>query len=204
MAEFAHPQPTGLVAEFLGRAHGSFLGGSSRPGNGDEFTVHDPATGAAIARVGTADARTVEEAVSAARTAFVDRRWSGLHPAERERVLLRFADLVERDAEFLAEVETREQGKAIGIARQVEVGGSVQWMRYAAGLATKITGQTMDLSLALPPGLHATAFTRREPIGVVAGIVPWNFGTMLLILLFRVERDQAGLLERARAAGEAI
>lgn len=181
MVPFVHPQPSGTVAAFLGRAHGAFIGGRAHPGDGEQLTVHDPATGAVIATVREAGPSTVAEAVRSARRGFTNGRWSELLPAERERILLRFADLVERDGDFLAELETREQGKAIGIARQVGVAGSVQWMRYAAGLATKITGQTVDLSLATPPGTQATAFTRREPVGVVAGIVPWNFPTTIAL-----------------------
>jgi len=87
---------------------------------------------------------------------------AGPRPA-RERILLRFADLIEAEADALAQLETLEQGKSIEIARHVEVSGGIDFTRYAAGLATKITG------------MNSTAYTRRQPVGVVAGITPWNF-----------------------------
>ncbi|WP_283813539.1 aldehyde dehydrogenase family protein [Bradyrhizobium sp. Leo170] len=124
-----------------------------------------------------------KQAIQSAHAAFRDRRWRDRRPVDRERLLLRFADLLEREADALAQLETLEQGKSIGISRNVEVGGAIEWTRYAAGLATKITGMTLDVSLAAP-GTRATAFTRREPIGVVAGIVPWNFP--LAIALWKV------------------
>ncbi len=84
--------------------------------------------------------------------AFVSRRWAGRLPAERERILLRFADLVEQHSEELAQLETLEQGKSIAISRAFEVGCTLNWMRYTAGLTTKIAGKTLDLSIPLPRG----------------------------------------------------
>lgn len=170
-----HPEPSAAVAAFLKGRHGAFIDGQIVSDGDVGLPVYDPATGNVIAQVATSHEALVQRAVDSAHAAFSERRWRGVRPADRERILLRFADLVERDAEFLAELETREQGKSIGISRQVEVNGTIDWMRYAAGLATKITGMTMDLSIPTPPGTRSTAMTRREPIGVVAGIVPWNF-----------------------------
>ena len=148
------------------------------------LSVFNPADGSKIAAVPESDAADVERAVRSAHTAFHDGRWRGLTPAARERVLLRFADLVEAESEELAQLETLEQGKSINISRAVEVAGSVAYMRYVAGLTTKITGMTLDVSLPSAPGTHNTAFTRREPIGVVAAIVPWNFP--LAIALWKI------------------
>ena len=104
--------------------------------------------------------------------AFSEGVWAQRLPVERERILLRYADLVEQHAEELAQLETTEQGKSINIARAFEVGSTLNWMRYTAGLATKITGQTLDVSIPMPPGAKYQVYTRKEPIGVVAGIVP--------------------------------
>jgi phenylacetaldehyde dehydrogenase len=164
------------VSDFIDRARGVFIEGEwANPTGSAELPVFNPADGNRIASVGQASAADVERAIASAHRAHTDGRWRALRPADRERILLRFADLVEAHADALAQLETLEQGKGIVIARHVEVGGAIEWMRYTAGLATKITGMTMDLSVATPPGTRATAFTRREPIGVVAGIVPWNF-----------------------------
>lgn len=150
---------------------------------GATLPVHDLATGQVIALAPDSDDATVDRAVRSARAAFEDGRWRNMRPADRERALLRFADLVEQAADPLAQLETLEQGMSINIARMVEVVGAVEWMRFAAGLTTKITGQTMDVSL--PGGPHRwTAYTRREAIGVVAAIAPWNFP--ILIALWKV------------------
>ncbi|MFA9330364.1 aldehyde dehydrogenase family protein, partial [Escherichia coli] len=93
--------------------------------------------------------------------AFVSRRWAGRLPAERERILLRFADLVEQHGEELAQLETLEQGKSIAISRAFEVGCTLNWMRYTAGLTTKIAGKTLDLSIPLPQGARYQAWTRK-------------------------------------------
>jgi phenylacetaldehyde dehydrogenase len=143
--------------------------------------VFNPADGAQIASVPDADANDVSVAVRSAHAAFADGRWRNLRPADRERILLRFADLVEKSSESLAQLETLEQGKSINISRAVEVAGSVEYMRYVAGLATKITGMTLDVSMPAPPGGRYTAYTRREPIGVVAAIAPWNFPLAIAI-----------------------
>lgn len=164
------------VINFLQRTPGLFIDGQwSAPITDATLPVFDPATGKQIATIANAGAADVARAVKSAQTAFDDGRWRQLRPAERERVLLRFADLVEQHGERLAQLETLEQGKSIHISRAVEVGGSLDYMRYVAGLATKITGMTMDVSMPGPPGARYTAYTRREPVGVVAAIAPWNF-----------------------------
>lgn len=93
--------------------------------------------------------------------------------------MLHYADLLEQHAEELAQLETLEQGKSIAVSPALEVGCTLNWMRYAAGLATKISGRTLDLSIPVPVGARYTAYTRKEPIGVVAGIDPWNFPLMI-------------------------
>ena len=137
-----------------------------------------------IARLPETSAEGVDAAVKSSLDAFEDCRWSGLRPADRERVLLRFADQVEAHAEEMAQLESWNQGKSINIARAIDVGAAVEYMRYVAGLATKITGLTLDVSIPVPPGARYNAYTRREPIGVVAGIAPWNFP--MLIGLWKV------------------
>jgi phenylacetaldehyde dehydrogenase len=110
--------------------------------------------------------------------AFVSRRWAGRTPADRERILLRFADLVEQHGEELAQLETLEQGKSINISRAFEVGCTLNWMRYTAGLTTKISGRTSTYR-SLPAGRALSGVDQKEPVGVVAGIVPWNFPLMI-------------------------
>ena len=145
----------------------------------NQLTVWDPATGQAIATTADASPADVDREVMSAWRAFVDRRWAGRTPADRERILLRFADLVEQHGEELAQLETLEQGKSIAISRAFEVGCTLNWMRYTAGLTTKISGRTLDVSIPFPQGARYQAWTKKEPVGVVAGIVPWNFPLMI-------------------------
>ena len=164
------------VRDFLSREHGLFLDGEWVSSSGQErISVFDPATGEPIASIADATAKDVDRAVASAKRAFDSGVWRLMRPGERERILLRLADLVERDAEILAQLETLEQGKSIVLSRIVEAGGAQSWIRYVAGLSTKITGQSLDVSIPLPPDARYTTYTRKEPIGVVAGIVPWNF-----------------------------
>lgn len=81
-----------------------------------------------------------------------------------------------RHGEELAQLETLGRGKSINISRAFEVGCTLNWMRYTAGLTTKISGRTLDVSIPFPQGARYQAWTKKEPpVGVVAGIVPWNF-----------------------------
>lgn len=168
------------VQQFLDRQHGLFIDGAQQAAQSEKrLTVYNPATGEAIATTADASAADVDRAVMSAWKAFVSRSWAGRLPAERERIMLRFADLVEQHCEELAQLETLEQGKSINISRAFEVGCTLNWMRYTAGLATKITGSTLDVSIPMPQGARYQAWTRKEPVGVVAGIVPWNFPLMI-------------------------
>ena len=173
-------RPLDSVTAFLGRQHGLYIDGAWVAARGEgSLPVYNPATGTQIAATADADASDVDRAVQSAHKAFTSGVWSRRLPAERERILLRYADLLEQHAEELAQLETLEQGKSIAIARAFEVGSTLNWMRYTAGLATKLSGRTLDLSIPVPDGARYTAFTRKEPVGVVAGIVPWNFPLMI-------------------------
>ena len=164
------------VVSFVQRRHGLFIDGAWRDAAAEaRLEVFDPSTGAAIASAALAGEQDVDHAVRSAHRAFESGVWTGLPPAERERILLRLADLIEAHAEELAQLETLNQGKSINIARMIDVGSSPAFLRYVAGLATKITGETFDVSINAIPGARFHAFSRREPIGVVAAIAPWNF-----------------------------
>lgn len=170
------------VEDFLKRQHASFVEGACQLSNGSEtHALRNPSDDEVLATVQLADLQQVERVVESAHRAFRSGVWSRLAPAERERTLLRFADLVEAHAEELAQLETLNQGKSIHLARAVEVGASLNYMRYMAGWATKIEGQTLDVSIPVPAGARFNAYTRREPAGVIAGIVPWNFPMMITL-----------------------
>jgi phenylacetaldehyde dehydrogenase len=139
--------------------------------NGASIDVVDPATGSVIGNVCAAGRTDIDLAVQAARKAFESREWSALTPAERGQLLWRVADLIERHADELAELTTLENGKPLQTARSGDIPAAVRTFRYYAGWCTKIEGSTKQLSIA---DIDVHAYTRREPIGVVGQIVPWN------------------------------
>ena len=125
------------ASDFIQKRHASFIDGQSCASNsGSSYTLHNPATGQPLATTLQADAAQVDAIVLSAHQAFTSGRWTKLPPAERERVLLRFADLVEAHSEELAQIETLNQGKSINISRAIEVGASVNYMRYICLLYT--------------------------------------------------------------------
>ncbi|MCT4713284.1 aldehyde dehydrogenase family protein [Enterobacteriaceae bacterium H11S18] len=173
------------VQHFLTRKHGLYIDGSWQEStSGARLSVFNPADGLQIATSADANEQDVDKAVTSAWRAFTSGVWANMLPAGREKILLRFADLLEQNAEELAQLETLEQGKSINISRAFEVGCTLNWMRYTAGLTTKISGRTLDVSIPMPEGARYQAWTRKEPVGVVAGIVPWNFP--LLIGMWKV------------------
>jgi phenylacetaldehyde dehydrogenase len=144
----------------------------------DTFPLYDPSTGQEIARMAGAGIAEVDAAVQAAKKALHSAAWRDMVPAERERILLKLADLLEAHTEEMAALETLNQGMLLGVSRG-SVGSSVQWLRYMAGWSTKIYGDSIDLSFANPPGTKYQGIVRRQPVGVVGAIVPWNFPLMI-------------------------
>jgi phenylacetaldehyde dehydrogenase len=146
--------------------------------DGARLDVHNPATGEVFAHVpagGTAD---VDRAVRAARAAF-EGPWAAASPAQRERLLLALADKVEANAQQLAEIESLDNGKSVMLARHVDMAMAVDFLRYMAGWATKIEGSTHDVSVPFIPQAKFFAWTRKEPVGVVGAIIPWNFPLLM-------------------------
>ncbi len=131
--------------------------------------VENPATEEILGEIGDAGEQGVNEAVAAAREAFQARTWTGKAAAEREAILWRVADLIERDREDLALLETLESGKTLKESRNAGVGGAVNAFRYFAGAVRRIGGHTLTVE-----GKYSVE-ARREPLGVVGAIVPWNY-----------------------------
>ncbi|NWN49743.1 aldehyde dehydrogenase family protein [Pseudomonas sp. MAFF 301514] len=168
------------VEAFLSRNHALFIdGGYVQSHSNQTLDVINPANGQVIAQVADADPADIDAAVASARRGFT--QWSQVAPATRGNVLLKLADLLEQHREELAQIETCQSGKIIQISRAFEVDQAAHFLRYYAGWATKISGQTITPSLPSFAGERYTAFTLREPVGVVVGIVPWNFSTMIAI-----------------------
>ena len=136
--------------------------------SGKRFETHNPATGELLATVAEGDAEDINRAVAAARRAF-EGPWSKVRPFERQNLLLKLADLVERHFDELSELDTLDMGAPISRTRgnRLRVLGM---LRYYAGQATAIHGETIENSL---PG-EIFSYTLKEPIGVVGAIIPWN------------------------------
>jgi phenylacetaldehyde dehydrogenase len=172
----AQPKPSAGVSSFLRRPGRLLIGGEWVDSKSSvRIPVIDPATGAEIATVADANGADVDRAVAAARAAFEAGPWATMLPAAREALLWRLSDLIQKNADELAELESLDNGKTKFMASVVDVPGAVNHFRYMAGWATKIEGSTIEVSIGGPEGGRVNAFTRREPVGVVAQIIPWNF-----------------------------
>ncbi|MCB9372910.1 MAG: aldehyde dehydrogenase [Microthrixaceae bacterium] len=154
--------------------HELLIGGRRRPSrSGETFSVNEPATGTPMATVAKAGPADVDDALAAATRAFDDGPWPRLPATERGRVLLRAAALMRERSEDLARVEARNAGKPIGDARWEVVEAAAATLEYFGGAADKVQGEVAPISA---PGLGVVL---REPVGVSALIVPWNFPLMI-------------------------
>lgn len=136
---------------------------------GGTFDSVNPATDEVLAEVAEARSEDVDRAVEAARGAFASDGWRRMDPGKRSRLLWNLADLVDRDADELARLETQDNGKPYFEARRVDLPSVARTLRYYAGLADKVQG---DVAPVPGPFLN---YALREPVGVVGAIVPWNF-----------------------------
>ncbi|MBT9498554.1 MAG: aldehyde dehydrogenase family protein [Zoogloea sp.] len=169
------------TAAFLAKPRRMLIGGEWVDAlAGQTLPVVDPANGETFCRV-PAGAADIDRAVQAASRAFESGDWPKMRPVDRERLLLKLADLLEANAQEFAELEAIDNGKPVTMARYVDVGLSVDFIRYMAGWATKIEGSTMELSVPLVRDREFFGFTRREPVGVVGAIIPWNFPLLMAI-----------------------
>jgi len=152
----------------------AFIDGAFRDASsGETFETENPASGEVIARVASGDARDIDLAVAAARRSFDDGRWSRRAPAERKKVLLRLADLLEANAEELATLDALEAGKPITDCREVDLPDSIKTFRWYAEAIDKI------FDAVAPTGPEALGLIVREPIGVVGAVLPWNFPILM-------------------------
>jgi acyl-CoA reductase-like NAD-dependent aldehyde dehydrogenase len=154
-----------------------FLDGAWRNGSAEPITALNPTTGEPITTLQAAGAAEVDAAVAAA-TAAAGGEWGALHGSAKGQLLNRLADLVERDADTLATLDALDMGIPVGSAAMMFVPNMVATLRHFAGWADKINGESIaDVGYF---GRPTHAYTRREPLGVVAAIVPWNAPLMIL------------------------
>ncbi|PCI52708.1 MAG: aldehyde dehydrogenase PuuC [Alphaproteobacteria bacterium] len=141
--------------------------------SGETFETINPATGEVIANIASCDQADVDQAVISARAAFNEGRWSRLHPKERGKILIRLADLIEQHADELAVLETLDVGKPITYSLTIDVSRAATTLRWYGEAADKTLDEVAGT------GSDAIALITREPIGVVAAVVPWNFPLMM-------------------------
>ena len=174
--------PVGIdprVNDFLEKPHKILIDGKwENAASGKTFPTYNPATGEVLAEVAEGDREDVERAVKAARKAFTG-PWSRMTSSERGRVIWKLADLIEAHLDEFALIETLDNGKPLGVARAADVPLTVDLFRYMAGWTTKLEGTTIPISVPYTPGAKYLAYTLREPVGVVAQIIPWNFPLLM-------------------------
>ncbi|MYN06479.1 aldehyde dehydrogenase [Pseudoduganella aquatica] len=136
---------------------------------GQQFDKHSPIDGRKLAAVARCGAPDVDAAVQGARAAFEDGRWSGMAPAKRKRVLIRFADLIQQNAAELALLETLDMGKPIKYSQSVDVGAAANCIRWYGEAVDKVYDEIA------PTASNSLALITREPVGVVGAVIPWNY-----------------------------
>ncbi|MFO0950929.1 MAG: aldehyde dehydrogenase family protein [Isosphaeraceae bacterium] len=142
--------------------------------SGKRFQTVNPATEEVIAEVAEGDAADIDMAVKAARKAFDSGPWRKTDARDRGRMLAKLADLIEQNLDELAELETLDNGKPISESRNADLPLVIDCLRYYAGWADKIHGQT------IPVRGRYFCYTRREPVGVAGQIIPWNFPMLMV------------------------
>jgi phenylacetaldehyde dehydrogenase len=168
------------VEEFVATPRQLFINGQwVDAASGKTFETPDPATGQTLARIAEGDAEDINRAVKAARKAFEEGPWSRMTPSERGRIVWKIGDLILEHTDELAQLESLDNGKPFVVAQAADVPLAADLFHYMAGWATKIEGNTINISVPYMPGANFHSYTLREPIGVVGQIIPWNFPLLM-------------------------
>lgn len=146
--------------------------------DGKTYETINPTDGSVICKVSYCSVADVDKAVAAAKDAFENGEWGKMNARDRGRLLYRLADLMEEHQEELATIESIDSGAVYTLALKTHVGMSVQTFRYFAGWCDKIQGSTIPINQARPN--RNLTFTKKEPIGVCAIVIPWNYPLMML------------------------
>lgn len=175
MSELLTQREYEAIGASLSLPSNAFIDGRSRPSaSGKRFSTVNPATGSKLADVAACGAEDVDLAVTKARQAFEDGRWSKLHPSERKQVLIRLCKLLTRQRRELAVLESLDSGKTIFDCETIDLPEAIQCIKWHAELADKIYDQVA------PASDDHLALVLREPVGVVALVLPWNFPLLML------------------------
>src|SRR6202043_940281 len=168
------------VHDFIGTRQQLFIDGQMvEAKSGKTFETINPATGEILAKVAEGDAVDIDLAVKAARRAFDEGPWSRMTPSERGRIIWRIGDLILEHLDELAQLEALDNGKPFAVARAADVPLAADMFHYMAGWATKIEGNSINISVPYMPGANFHSYTLREPVGVVGQIIPWNFPLLM-------------------------
>jgi phenylacetaldehyde dehydrogenase len=172
------PSISSNVSSFVSRKQKLLINGKwVDSASGKTFASYNPATGQVLANVAEGDREDIDRAVKAARAAFESGPWARMAPAGRGKLIWKLADLIEQHLEEFAQLESLDNGKPLKIARVADLPLVIETLRYYAGWATKVEGNTIPLTLQSPS--KYLAYTVREPVGVVGQIIPWNFPLLM-------------------------
>ena len=168
------------VEEFTAAPSKLFINGQwVDAASGKTFETPNPATGETLASVAEGDSEDIDRAVRAARAAFDEGPWGSITPSDRGRIIWRIGDLILEHAEELAQLESLDNGKPYAVALGADVPLAADLFHYMAGWATKIEGNSINISVPYMPGANFHSYTLREPVGVVGQIIPWNFPLLM-------------------------
>ncbi len=162
------------IADDINFPRTAFIDGKFKAGNGPKMPTINPATGESLCDISSCDQADVDFAVEKAREAFAQGHWSKLHPSERKERLIKLCKLIHRNRRELAVMESLDSGKPIKDCEEIDIPESIECIKWHAEAADKIYDQTA------PAGDDAIAMIVREPVGVVAAVLPWNFPLMML------------------------
>src|ERR1700728_3736747 len=168
------------VEQFIATPRQLFINGQwVDAASGRTFETPNPATGETLAHIAEGDAEDINRAVRAARSAFETGPWGRMTPSDRGRIIWRIGDLILEHADELAQLESLDNGKPFAVARAADVPLAADLFHYMAGWATKIEGNSINISVPYMPGANFHSYTLREPVGVVGQIIPWNFPLLM-------------------------
>src|ERR1700730_1103405 len=167
-----------IVSRLISKPHRLLIDGKwVEARSGKTFPIYNPNDGKVIAHAAEGDRADVDAAVGAARAAFDRGHWRKLLPSDRAALIWKLADAIDAVADDMALIEVIDTGKPLSVARSFDVRGATEKLRYFSGWATKITGESFQVS---NPRQHH-AYTVREPVGVAGLIVPWNAPLLMAV-----------------------